>query len=133
MKKQNGFNLIEMMIVLVVIGIMASIAVPSYQDYIMRGSRGEGMTAMLDVMRAQEDYFANNFTYTVNLTDLNYSATVVTDSTRYAITAAKCTGEALTVCIELKATAQNGQQTDGNLLLDSLGTRSRNGVAGWTK
>ena len=133
MKKQSGFTLVELMIVLVIIGILAGFAVPSYQDSVMRGSRGEGMTAMLDIMRAQEDYFANNYTYTTTLTDLNYSATVITDSERYSITASQCTGEALTACVELKAVAQNGQQSDGNLILDSIGNRSRNGVSGWSK
>mgnify|MGYP005997264207 CR=1 FL=1 len=132
MKQQNGFTLVELMIVLIIIGILAGFAVPSYLESVMRGSRGEGMTAMLDIMRAQEDYFANNYTYTTNLTDLDYSATVVTDGGRYAITAQNCTGELISACVELKATAQNGQQTDGNLILDSIGNRKRGSISSWS-
>lgn len=134
MKKESGFNLIELMITLVIISILASIAIPSYQSSVMKSNRSEGMTAMLDIMRAQEDYFANNFVYTTDLDDLGMSDPVVTDSTRYSINAVVCNAvDTLKACVKLKGTAQNGQQTDGHLELDSRGNRSRNGVAGWTK
>lgn len=131
MNKQTGFSLIELMVTVVIIGIITSVAVPSYQRYVVEASRIEGMTALLDIMRLQEDYFANNLTYTDNLVNLNYTGPVETDSGRYLITADECTGLELTDCIELTATAQFAQSEDGNLVLDSRGIRSRDGVAGW--
>lgn len=133
MNHQNGFNLIELMIVLVIVGIISSIAVPSYQNSVVRSNRGEGMTAMLDIMRAQEDYFANNYEYSTTLTDLNYSATVITESGAYKITAEKCGTDALTECVNLVGTAQGSQTSDGNLELNSRGIRKRGTSTSWAK
>jgi type IV pilus assembly protein PilE len=131
--KQKGFNLIELMIVLVIIGILAGVAIPAYQDNVMRSSRGDGMTILLDIMRAQENFFANEFTYTTDLTDLNYNASQSSASGKYIITAGTCGGDPLTQCVSLTATAQQGQTTDGNLTLDSRGNRTHNGNTGWPK
>jgi type IV pilus assembly protein PilE len=131
--KQKGFSLIELMIVVVIIGILASVAVPAYQKNVMRSSRGDGMTTLLDIMRAQENFFANEFTYTADLTELNYNAAQDSASGKYSITASACGGDPLTQCVSLTATAQQGQVADGNLTLDSRGNRTHNGSSGWPK
>lgn len=56
MKKQQGFNLIELMIVLVIVGILTAIAIPAYQDYTIRARVTEGLNlasaAKIDVAEA---------------------------------------------------------------------------------
>ncbi|MFT7109703.1 MAG: type IV pilus assembly protein PilE [Psychrobacter glaciei] len=133
MRIQKGFSLIELMVVVAIIGILASIAVPSYNRSVAKSARGEGMTEILDIMRAQENFFANAFTYTTDLTDLNFVSPHITSNGRYSIAASACAGLALTQCVQLTATPLAGQVIDGNLILDSRGTRSHNGNAGWIR
>lgn len=61
---QKGFTLIEIMIVVAIIGIIASIAIPSYTDYVMRGHITSA-TSELSSMRAEmEQFYQDERTYT---------------------------------------------------------------------
>ena len=67
-KKHSGFSLIELMIVVVIIGILASIAVPSYNAYIENGKRAEGKAFALDIASRQERHFTQYSRYAAGLT-----------------------------------------------------------------
>ena len=56
-KKQQGFTLIELMIVVAIIGILASIAIPAYQDYTIRAQVSEGLTLASGAKVAVNEYF----------------------------------------------------------------------------
>jgi len=75
MKRQKGFTLIELMIVVAVIGILAAVAYPAYQDYVIRSKRGDAMNALAAVRIAQEKYRANSTAFASTLSQLSdYSA-----------------------------------------------------------
>ena len=129
--KQNGFSFIELTIVVAIIGILASIAVPQYEKYVQRATRVEGMAMLVDVMRSQENFYANNFSFTTNLSNVNYTFAT---GDKYKVTASKCGATIpLTECVQLTASGQGSQSSDGNLTLDSRGDRTYKGNPGWPK
>jgi type IV pilus assembly protein PilA len=60
MKKQGGFTLIELMIVVAIIGILAAIAIPAYQDYIARAQVAEAVQLMSGAKTPLTEHYANN-------------------------------------------------------------------------
>lgn len=56
---QKGFTLIELMIVVAIIGILAAIAIPSYQDYTIRAQVSEGLNLAGEAKNAVSDFYAN--------------------------------------------------------------------------
>jgi type IV pilus assembly protein PilA len=77
---QKGFTLIELMIVVAIIGILAAIAIPAYQNYTIRAQVSEGATLADGVKVAMADYYANKGTWPTVLgaaaTGLNFPGAV---------------------------------------------------------
>ena len=68
-KKQQGFTLIELMIVVAIIGILAAIAIPAYQDYTIRAQISEGLTLSAGAKSAVSEYFMNHGAWPSNNDD----------------------------------------------------------------
>jgi type IV pilus assembly protein PilE len=63
MKKQHGFNLVELMVVVAIIGIIVAIAYPSYTEQVRKSRRAECAGAVTSLGSAMERYFTVNSTY----------------------------------------------------------------------
>lgn len=130
--KIRGFTLIELMIAVAVVGILASIAVPSYRAYITKGKRNEAQGALVTFANAMEQWRLQSGTYlgagaaaggntgapTIFSTVVPISGGTKTyDLTISAMNAAGTT-------YMLTATATGTQTADGNLSLTSDGTKT---------
>lgn len=85
-RKMHGVTLLELMIVVVIIGIMASIAYPAYQDFVNRAKRNEAKAMLLEIAQNQERFYLQNSTYGT-LSQLGYTAdTITSDTGAYQVT-----------------------------------------------
>jgi len=73
---QKGFTLIELMIVVAIIGILAAIAIPAYQDYTIRAQVSEGMTLAAAAKAAVAETFLNTGIAPVDRTEAGMSANI---------------------------------------------------------
>ena len=67
-----GFTLIELMITVVIIGILAAIAYPSYTSYVRKSKRATAQSALMDVAAKEQAYLLDRRAYASVLTDLGF-------------------------------------------------------------
>ena len=121
MRDQKGFTLIELMVVILVIGILASIAIPSYREYVIRGHRRAAQVAMMEIAARQQQYFVANRAYAATVGELGYTLPAdVDENYDFAIDADADPVPSFTIDF----TAVGGQESDGPLSLNSEGLKS---------
>jgi len=130
-----GFTLIELMIVVAIIAVLATIAVPTYNDYVVNARRSEAQSALQEAMNRQERFYTSNNAYTANMTNLGYDNNpAITEDGWYQVAAVQCGAlgggsTPLAHCVRMEATPQNDQTSDTCAIL-WLNSRGQRGVSG---
>lgn len=130
-RSQNGFTLIELMVTVVIIGILASIAFPSYQEFVKRGNRTEGQAFLNEVAARQERYYAQNNEYVTSDSDigkLNLKGGNKSETEKYVLSLGSSASDG---GYTLTATQQFGDSACGNLTLTATGVKGVTGSKSW--
>jgi len=122
----RGFTLIDLLIAMAVVAILTTIAIPSYQSYVMRSRRSDAKTGLLDLAAREERFLSlNPAGYTNVAANLGYAAfplnlgTGATPDYQLSVVSATATSYLL------QAAPQGGQANDtcGTYTLDNLGNQ----------
>lgn len=139
-RKSSGFTLIEVMVVVAIVAILAAIALPAYQDYVMRSRRADAQAVLQAAQLAQEKFRLNNTSYAATA-DIVLAANApyfgrvciisggycMSPSQFYRLTATVGTGVAASSDFTLTATAVGTQARDTSCAAITL-TQTASGV-----
>lgn len=138
-RQTAGFTLMELMITVAIVGILAAIAFPSYQDSVRKSRRGDAKAALLENAGFMERYYSTNFRYTATAGTAGCpalpvqclprevaSASCSTDSRVYYTIAGTCASSNITFTLTATPKLGSPQASDtcGNLTVDQTGART---------
>lgn len=128
MNKKLGFTLIEVMITVAIVGILASIAYPSYTSFIASSNRTEGQRELLRFANLQEQYFVDYRTYGADLKALGQpKGTLITEHGNYKISVTNGNAAGFTLnAIAQGAQAINDDSACTTLTINQAGVKTPN-------
>jgi type IV pilus assembly protein PilE len=128
-RRASGFSLIELAITVTIIGVLASIAFPSYTNYVLRGHRAEARTVMLEASQFMQRFYAANDRYNTAVLPAALTRSPATGAQLYSIQIQQ--GATLTrSTYTLLAIPQGRMAGDkcGTLTINSVGQRGITGA-----
>ncbi len=119
-KRTRGFTLTELLIVIVIMAVLASIALPSYRETVRRGNRRAAQAAMMEIANRERQYFLANRTYA----DEAALAFSLPDELAGKYTYVIDVDAGPPPTFEIQFTAEGVQAADGDLTLNDAGAKT---------
>lgn len=106
---RRGFTLIEVVIVVLIVGLLAAIAYPSYQSQVVKSRRSSAKAALMEAVNRQEQFILDHATYTIDMRQLGFASDpAVTDDGYYMFDAAAGGCGTIVRCYSLTANPVSG-------------------------
>lgn len=122
---QFGFTLIELMIAVAIVAILATIAIPSYQTYIIKSNRRAAQSVMMDIAQKEQQYLLDARQYTADMTTAGLNYTLPNNvSSLYTPSVKVNAGPPPTFTITFTPIAGSAQASDPALSLTDTGVKS---------
>jgi type IV pilus assembly protein PilE len=116
-RNQSGFTLIELMMVIAIVAILLAIALPAYQNQLIRGHRAAAKSEMMDIANRQQQFLLANRNYTATLSDLGGYVLPQDVAAKYSELVTL--GGGAVPSYSMTFTAIGSQTSDGNLTITS--------------
>jgi type IV pilus assembly protein PilE len=128
----RGITMLELLVVLVLVGIVAALALPSYRQQMIRVHRTEAMAALLQLQAAEEKFYLRHNAYTANMgaaPPTGLGVPTASASGKYLLTVAVA-DDGQSFIATATPTPAGGQDADHECLAFSIDARGRRAVSG---
>ncbi len=123
-RRAAGFSLIELMIAVVVVGILAAVAYPSYQEHVRKGRRAAAQGYLMDLAQRQQQYFLDNRGFASAASALGYASTPAEVSPYYTVAITVVAGPPPSYSITASPAGSQTSDNCGSLTITAAGAKT---------